>query len=147
MTRPRQYRSHRRPGQTKTQRLAYDRMLSAIMEAEWEELDAFIDLHQHIPDAWETLERDVDVDESKVKITLLLDESVAKFFRAQGKGYQARINRVLATYAQMKIADVRLSEKRMDKYSRIDAEAREAEARGETREPRPEDSRPTLILP
>ena len=31
-------------------------------------------------------------------------DSVAKFYRAMGEGYQARINRLLRTWAQMKIA-------------------------------------------
>ena len=29
----------------------------------------------------------------------------ARFYRAMGKGYQERINRLLATWAQMKIAE------------------------------------------
>ena len=41
----------------------------------------------------------------KTKITLRLDESVAKFFRAMGPGYQARINRILGTWAQLKIGE------------------------------------------
>ncbi|WP_348540471.1 BrnA antitoxin family protein [Shimia sp. R9_3] len=43
--------------------------------------------------------------ERKEKVTLYLDKSVARFYRAMGKGYQARINRLLATWAQMKIAE------------------------------------------
>ncbi|TCO68089.1 BrnA antitoxin of type II toxin-antitoxin system [Rhodovulum euryhalinum] len=31
----------------------------------------------------------------KVRVTLLLEEPVAKFYRANGKGYQALINDVL----------------------------------------------------
>ena len=34
--------------------------------------------------------------EKKVKVTLWLDASTAKFFRGMGKGYHARINRILA---------------------------------------------------
>ena len=43
-------------------------------------------------------------------MTLRLDESVAKVYRAHGNGYQARINRVLATSAQLKISKVRAFE-------------------------------------
>jgi len=57
-----------------------------------------------VPEAWHTLEADVDVEEPKEKVTLYLDRSVARFYRAMGKGYHARINRLLATWAQMKIA-------------------------------------------
>ena len=57
-----------------------------------------------VPEAWHTLEADLDVEEPKEKVTLYLDRSVARFYRARGKGYHARINRLLATWAQMKIA-------------------------------------------
>ena len=61
-----------------------------------------------------------------MKITLRVDRSVAKFYRSMGKGYQERINRILATYAQARIADRLTVEKnfydfvvreRMDKYN------------------------------
>lgn len=115
---PRQpaYRSAPKPGRTRTQRLAHDRLLSALMDAEWEGLEPYTDLARQIPEAWDTLERDVDVWEPRVKVTLMLDASVAKFFRAQGQGYQGRINRVLATYAQMKIAEVRRMEDRIARF-------------------------------
>ncbi len=91
--------------QSKTHRLALDRLgkrsLDLVDTPIW-----VYDLRDEVPAAWTTLEQDVDVEEPKVKITLRLDESVAKYYRAMGKGYQERINRVLATYAQMKIARV-----------------------------------------
>jgi len=62
-------------------------------------------LREAVPEAWHTLEQDLDVAEPKEKVTLYLDRSVAKFYRAMGQGYQARINRLLATWAQMKIAE------------------------------------------
>ena len=64
-------------------------------------------LRDEVPDAWAFLEADVDVQEPKEKVTLYLDRSVARFFRAMGRGYQGRINRLLAIYAQAKIAEVR----------------------------------------
>lgn len=67
-------------------------------------------------EAWDTLEADVDVWEKKAKVTLMLDDSLAKFYRAQGVGYQARINRILATYAQMKIAEVREAKARYEAF-------------------------------
>jgi hypothetical protein len=73
-------------------------------------------IDKHIPQAWDTLERDIDVAEKKVRVTLLLDESVAKFYRALGTGYLARINRVLATFAQMRIAQVNVAEARIAKF-------------------------------
>ncbi len=100
----------RRP--TKTQRLAQER-LQRHAEA-LGRLDSFDwDVAQIVPEAWATLEQDLDVTEKKMKVTLRLDESVAKFFRAQGAGYQARINHVLGTYAQMKIAEVAVTERKV----------------------------------
>ncbi len=103
----------RRAG-SRAERLARERLLRNLRALEDEStLDhAVRDL---IPEAWATLEEDLDVEERKVRVTLMLDESVAKFFRAMGKGYQARINRILATYAQMKIARVRRLEEEMER--------------------------------
>ncbi len=63
-------------------------------------------IRDNIPRAWATLEQDIDVTEKRTKITLRLDVSVAQFYRAMGNGYQARINRVLATYAQLRISQL-----------------------------------------
>ena len=73
-------------GTSRRARLAYERMLRCVMDLDYEGLTPYYDLCEQIPDAWDTLERDVDVTEKRVKVTLLLDESVAKFFRAQGQG-------------------------------------------------------------
>ena len=95
---------------TKTERLAMDRLLMHLehLKLEGEMLDYRI--HSLVPEAWDTLERDVDVTEKKRKVTLYLDDSVVKFFKAMGNGYQTRINRVLATFAQMRIAQIRRAE-------------------------------------
>ncbi|WP_460274231.1 BrnA antitoxin family protein [Celeribacter sp. ULVN23_4] len=102
---------------TKTKRLAQERLqrhadaLGRFDAFDW-------DVAQIVPEAWATLEQDFDVTEKKMKVTLRLDESVAKFFRAQGPGYQARINHVLGTYAQMKIAEVAVTERKMKAMDR-----------------------------
>lgn len=64
-------------------------------------------VQERVPAAWATVEEDIDCEEEKVKVTLRLDASVAKCFRAMGRGYQGRINRILATWVQMKIGEVR----------------------------------------
>ncbi|SEO81908.1 BrnA antitoxin of type II toxin-antitoxin system [Salinihabitans flavidus] len=96
---------------TKTERLARERLVPNLIRIE---SDGWIDatLREQIPDAWHTLEADVDVREPKEKVTLYLDRSVARFYRGMGHGYHARINRLLATWAQMKIA----GEVRLDAY-------------------------------
>lgn len=89
---------------TKTARIAREGLLRNLIRME---RDRWIDssLRELVPDAWHTLEHDLDVEEPKEKVTLYLDRSVARFYRAMGKGYHARINRLLATWAQMRIAE------------------------------------------
>ncbi|OSP55100.1 BrnA antitoxin family protein [Pseudoruegeria sp. SK021] len=110
------YRRGPQAGWTKTRRLAYERLLASANELSAEAEAPFLFLRETVPEAWDTLEADVDVWEKKTKVTLMLDDSVAKFYRAQGAGYQARINRILATYAQMKIAEVREAEAAYERF-------------------------------
>jgi uncharacterized protein (DUF4415 family) len=60
----------------------------------------------HVPEAWHVLPELYPPQPKKVKITLLLDEPVAKFYRANGRGYQALMNDVLKAYAQLRLARV-----------------------------------------
>lgn len=60
---------------------------------------------KEVPEAWHTLEIDVETTGPKEKVTLYLDRAVARMFRAMGKGYQGRINRILETWMQMKMAE------------------------------------------
>ena len=107
---------------TKAQRLAADKLELLLLKAEGEPgLTRLI--RDQVPEAWHRLETDLDVREKKVHLTLRLDESVAKFFRAMGPGYQARINRVLATYAQMKIAGFLEIERRIEQMRDESGEA------------------------
>jgi uncharacterized protein (DUF4415 family) len=71
-----------------------------------DDYDLWHRVKERVPEAWATVEEDIDCEEEKVKITLRLDASVAHLFRAMGKGYQARINHILATYAQMRMGEV-----------------------------------------
>ena len=98
---------------TRTERIARDRLFRHLWEGRDDHLSEA--LREQVPDAWHTLEYDLDVTESKVKLTLYLDTSTAKFYRAMGAGYQARINRILGTWAQMKIAGLIATEAHMAK--------------------------------
>ncbi len=101
-----------KPKGTKTERLARAQMRRKLRATDYEgTFDWYV--KEHVPEAWHTLEEDIDVEEPKVKITRWVDRSVAQFYRAMGKGYQARINRVLTTYAQLKIANITALEARM----------------------------------
>lgn len=72
------------------QRLNYDRMVASHT----------LDL---IPPDWHTLAWDIEAQEKKQKVTLYIDQSVIKFFRAMGSGYQARINRLLGSYMRLQM--------------------------------------------
>jgi uncharacterized protein (DUF4415 family) len=87
---------------TKTERLARQKLYRHLWEMEEDSLD--LAMRHEVPEAWHTLEADLDVIEKRVKVTLYLDASVAQFYRAMGKGYQERINRILSTWANLKIA-------------------------------------------
>ncbi|MEM8958047.1 MAG: hypothetical protein AAGC86_09545 [Pseudomonadota bacterium] len=65
----------------KSCRLAAGRLIHHRIAGEFDEGTDW-DVREKIPEAWMTLEQDVDVREPKVKVTLYLDDSVAKFFRA-----------------------------------------------------------------
>jgi uncharacterized protein (DUF4415 family) len=90
---------------TKSSRLIYERLQRNLFRLDEDSIFDY-NLKTQIPAAWATLEQDLDVQERRIKVTLLLDESVAKFYRTMGKGYQRRVNRVLATYAQMRMGDL-----------------------------------------
>ncbi|MEM1160735.1 MAG: BrnA antitoxin family protein [Pseudomonadota bacterium] len=51
-----------------------------------------------IPDGWEGLQDTAPVKPHKTKITIRLDEDVARWYRHIGYGYQGRINGVLRCY-------------------------------------------------
>jgi len=86
----------------RTAREQLRRSLAEIGEDEALALSAVAEM----PEAWSSLDEDVPCREMQERITLRLDASVVRFFRAMGLGYQRRINRVLKTYAQMRIGQV-----------------------------------------
>lgn len=95
----------------KTKRLAHDRLLRLLHEAACEEDMALLEeVRREVPDAWHLIEMDLDVIAPKDKITLYLDRAVVKCFRAMGHGYHARINRILETWMQMKMAELKALE-------------------------------------
>lgn len=104
------------PQITKTERLARRRLMYHMWLAD-EDILPLARLREEAPEAWHMVEADVDCFEPKRKITLYLDKSVVAMFQGMGKGYQARINRILSTWLQMKMAglmqeDVALSNRR-----------------------------------
>ncbi|SEN04576.1 BrnA antitoxin of type II toxin-antitoxin system [Roseovarius tolerans] len=96
---------------TKTEARARDMLMRDLIHLSREDWVPAT-LAEIVPEAWHTLEADLEVEEPREKVTLYLDRSVARFYRGMGRGYHARINRLLRTWAQMKIA----GEVRLDAY-------------------------------
>ena len=63
-----------------------------------------------IPEEWATLERTAPVRPRKKKVTLAIDEDVARWFHGLGAGYHGRMNAVLRTYMLALISKTLLSE-------------------------------------
>ena len=106
------------PQMTKTERLARRRLIYHLWLAD-EDILPLTEIRAEVPLAWHMIEADVDCFEAKRKVSLYLDKSVAAMFQAMGKGYQARINRILNTWLQMKMAglmeeDAALAARRKD---------------------------------
>ena len=99
---------------TKTERIAREKMGYHMWLIAKEGDPFYEDLRGKVPRAWHLLEVDLDCEEPKEKVTLYLDRSVARMFKAMGKGYQARINRLLQTWLQMKIANLNEIEAQID---------------------------------
>lgn len=90
-------------------RLNEDRMIHSLAE----------DL---IPPDWHTLTWDLETCPKKEKITLYLDQPVARFFRAMGTGYQMRINRLLGSYMRLQIHQYFELEKQLEDRTGIEGE-------------------------
>lgn len=74
--------------------------LELMMELERQEQD-WRDLRLRrslIPEDWGKLETTAPVRPRRKKVTVALDEDVARWFRGLGAGYHRRINAVLRTY-------------------------------------------------
>ena len=86
--------------QKSTKRLHRILMQIAIREHEAEAMSLFV------PEEWSMLDFDMPEQPKKVRMTLLVDAPVARFYRARGRGYQAFVNEVLKLYAELRIAKV-----------------------------------------
>jgi uncharacterized protein (DUF4415 family) len=117
---------------TKTERIARDRLTFHMWH--WMNDDDAVEeeLRKITPRAWATLELDIDCDEPKEKVTLYLDRTVARSFKMMGKGYQARINRLLATWLQMRAAEMLETDTELlRRAAEVATMTKEALARGE----------------
>ena len=87
---------------TKTEERAYAELHDILHELEGVRLDMLLAFERlkfdNMPFEWASVEAKVPVRRKKVRIHAAFDEDIAKFFRAMGHGYQARMNAVLRAY-------------------------------------------------
>lgn len=60
-----------------------------------------------IPPDWDQESEDIEAKHAQIRITLSVDEDVAKWYRRMGKGYQAHVNNVLRMFMLNVIAKER----------------------------------------
>lgn len=105
---------------TKKERILWADAMELLEDIEWDLYD-FFDRERKIPKGWHSIWQDRDRrDPNRVRVTISLDADVVKFFKAMGKGYQPRINRVLRAFVMGRLsgmiegpeADIRLAEAR-----------------------------------
>ncbi len=78
---------------------AVERDLALLeMETDLAALQWSVASREGLPEGWSEIERAIPTRPRRQKITLLVDEDVARWWRRQGEGYQARINAVLRLY-------------------------------------------------
>lgn len=51
-----------------------------------------------IPEDWRAEAQEIEEKREQIRVTLAIDEDVAKWFRRMGKGYQAHVNNVLRMF-------------------------------------------------
>lgn len=103
---------------TKREKLAQNRMalLMHRMDMEADPSRWLTEFRRRFPAEWRTLEDDVWSDPPKEKVTLYLDRAVAKAFKSMGRGWQARVNRVLETWLQAQILGWLEDERAVDAF-------------------------------
>jgi len=85
---------------------AYLKGLTALLSLEESAFNK-VALGQVIPPEWEELENDRDPAwQKKVKVTMWVDEGVAKYFKSLGPGYTTKMNWALRAYVQFRMAKV-----------------------------------------
>lgn len=101
-------------------RVNYHYMADVMRRLEW-------DLHQRIltegrvPEAWHELARERGAGK-KVRVTILVEEEVLRFFKSMGEGYGPRMNRVLAGFMHARLAGLLEGGETMDYLARRDRE-------------------------
>ncbi|MEM1236514.1 MAG: BrnA antitoxin family protein [Pseudomonadota bacterium] len=90
---------------TEKERIAALNSVEGLRELEYDLRDA-LNRRGTFPGDWNHIAEGLDRDAARVKVTIRLDADVVKFFRLMGPGYQTRINRVLRSYMQARVAGI-----------------------------------------
>lgn len=93
------------PRMSRTERIARQNFSRDWYVLEQMDLDLET-MRAKLPEDWHLVEHDLDLNEPKQKVTLYLDRSVARSFKAMGKGHQGVMNRVLHSWMQAKAAQM-----------------------------------------
>ncbi|MEL6550012.1 MAG: BrnA antitoxin family protein [Pseudomonadota bacterium] len=90
---------------TTKERIAWMRSIDGMRQLEYDLYDTF-NLNETFPRAWNQIWRGKDRDTKTVRLTIRLDADVVRFFKSMGPGYQPRINKVLRSFMQARLARV-----------------------------------------
>jgi len=101
---------------TKTQRENYHYMADAMRRLEWD-LHHTIEQSRKIPVGWHAI-AEQRYPKRKVRVTMLLEEDVVRFFKSMGTGYQGRMNEVLRVWMHGRLAGIIRGADTMDYYKR-----------------------------
>lgn len=112
------------PKRTKAQAKALFRLKERMLRLE-RDLHHAYHFRDHIPMEWSCIHENYS--EQKVRITMRVDEGVVKFFRSMGPRYQVRMNDVLQSYVQARLAGFIMEE--ADEIAHYDREEAEKHAK------------------
>ncbi len=100
---------------TNAQELAHVKLMIELEKQQQDLRDARL-RQSLIPEDWADLEATAPVRPRKKKVTVALDEDVARWFKRLGAGYHGRINSVLRSYMLALISKEVLSEGDRNRY-------------------------------
>jgi hypothetical protein len=92
------------PATTAQTRSQYPHLASTLRGLE-EDLRWGLDGSPRIPAAWQEIAL-AEAVPRKIAVTMRIDEDVTRFFRAMGRGHLSRMNAVLRTFMQARLAGV-----------------------------------------
>ena len=67
-----------------------------LTEKDFKRMRPFAEVHPDLVDVWKRMRGRPKMERPKVQVTLMMDADVIESFKAEGQGWQSRINEVLA---------------------------------------------------